>query len=302
VRAIQFDAPGSIDALVLRDVVSEPVEPGEIEVFFLASSINPADVKIRSGAVVPRAGAYPYTLGYDLVGEVVAAGEGVDGFEVGDRVLAMTAVALTGRGSWAETVRVPAASAAKLPDGLEVLPAARLPLAGLTALQAVRRAAVVEGEVVLVAGAAGAVGRAAVDLLLHRGHRVLALVRDAHQLSTLANNGSVDVLTSLPEPGSVDVLLDAAGGDFSAAVKDGGRFVSVVPEALPSSSDLGARQVQRSLVIAQESGADLETVASLAAQGAIALGVGRTFPLQQIHAAHKEYEHNGQRDVVIVRG
>lgn len=300
-RAVQIDAPGPIPALVLREVPEPgPFAPDDVVVSFLASSINPADVKIRTGAVVPRVGTRPHVLGYDLVGDVVAVGADVNGFAIGDRVMAMSTVALTGRGTWADLVALPAASLAHVPAGADVAALARLPLAGLTALQVVRKADVRPGETVLVTGAIGAIGRHVVALLAHAGVLAHGLVRHPEQAALLLLQPGVTVGAEAEER-SVDVVIDTAGGDFSAALRDGGRYVSVVPDRLPSRDELAARRVTRSLIMTRESGEDLATLASLVEASVLALPSPRVFPLADIHAAHEEYEHHGHRDIVLVR-
>jgi len=300
-RAVQIDGPGPISALVLRNVPDPgPLGPGTVLVSFFASSINPADVKIRAGKVVPRVGTYPYVLGYDLVGDIVAVGDGVDGFAEGDRVMAMSTVALTGQGTWADAVALPATSVARVPPGVDPVAVARLPLAGLTALQAVRRAHVRPGETVLVAGAAGAVGRYAMALLVHAGMRVHGLVRDAEQGVLLSNDPAVTISTEVV-PDSVDVVVDAAGGNFSAALRDGGRYISVVPDRVPARDDLAVRSIDRAVILTRESGGDLAELASLVEAGVLELPSPRVFALSQIRTAHEEYEHHGQRDIVLVR-
>jgi NADPH:quinone reductase-like Zn-dependent oxidoreductase len=300
-RAVQIDGPGPISVLVLRWVPDPgPLGPGDVLISFLGSSINPADVKIRTGYVVPHVGSYPYVLGYDLVGEVVAVGANVDRFAEGDRVMAMSTVALTGRGTWAELVALPAASVARVPAGADVGAIARLPLVGLTALQLVRKADVRPGETVLVAGAVGSIGRHAVALLAHAGVPVHGLVRHPEQAALLLLQPGVTVGAEVEER-SVDVVVDAAGGDFSAALRDGGRYVSAVPDRLPSREELAARSIDRSVIVTRESGGDLVTLASLVEAGVLALPSPHVFPLTDIHAAHEEYEHHDQRDIALVR-
>ncbi|WP_345527482.1 NADP-dependent oxidoreductase [Nocardioides endophyticus] len=297
--AVQIDSPGPISALRVRSIVAPIPGTDEVAIDLIASSLNPADIKIRTGAVVPATGNYPYTLGYDLVGTVVATGLDIADLDLGDRVLAMSAVALTGRGAWAERVCLPRAAVARLSDDLEASMLARLPLIGLTAYQAVRRADPAADESVLVAGAAGSVGRLVVQLLLHRGARVHALVRTPDQVGLLPEDALLTHHVGQAPTGIADVVIDAAGGDFATALVEKGRYVGLVPDQLPSRDALAARGVRRDVVITQESGADLANLVDLVRRGVLTLPRSRCFPLNEIHAAHKEYEQDGQRNVVL---
>lgn len=299
--AVQIDSPGPISALRLRQVAPPVLAPDEVMIDFIASSLNPADTKIRTGAVVPATGTYPYTLGYDLVGTVAETGIGVADLNRGDLILAMSAVALTGRGTWAERVCLPRGSVARLPESLEPTALARLPLVGLTAYQAVRRADPAADASVLVTGAAGSVGRLVVQLLLHRGVRVHGLVRMPDQVQLLPDDGLLTAHVGLAPPGIADVVIDAAGRDFATALVEQGHYVGLVPGRLPSRDALAARGARRDLVITQESGADLDDLVDLVRRGILTLPRPRCFPLNEIHEAHKEYEQDGQRQVVLVR-
>jgi NADPH:quinone reductase-like Zn-dependent oxidoreductase len=301
VRVIEIDHPGGIEVLQLRERPAPTPAPGEVAIQFVASSINPADVKIRSGAVTPRVGAFPHVLGYDLVGKILASGAGAGAHPMGALVLAMSAMAVTGRGAWADVVCLRETSVALLPEALEPLRAARLPLVGLTALQAVERLDVDKGDEVLVVGALGSVGRVAVELLRHRGAIVQSIVRTPAQVEEALHLGGGRAHVGVAPSHSVAAVLDAAGGDFSEALADDGIYVSVVPDRVPDRDALTARGITRTIVLAEESGDMLTDLAKLAASGKLTLPLGSVHPFEDISSAHKEYEQHGQQHVVIAR-
>ncbi|HVW42766.1 MAG TPA: NADP-dependent oxidoreductase [Amycolatopsis sp.] len=291
--AVQFDQPGPVDSLRVREVPEPAPAPGEVLIEFEASAINPADVKIRSGAIAPRAGTAPYTLGYDLVGTVA---RGAGQFRAGTRVIAMSAMASTGRGCWSELVCLPETSIARAPAGIDAAVAAQLPLAGLTALQAVQALGPRPGAHVLVTGAAGAVGRLAVQLLRHHGVVVHGLVRQADQVAGLPAGAVSEPHVGCVPPDTVDGIIDAAGGDFASALRPGGHYVTVVPGQLPSlSGRTGAT------VLTRESGPMLDTLARLLERGDLAIPESLSFALTDIHRAHHEYERAPRRRVTILR-
>ncbi|WP_174292228.1 NADP-dependent oxidoreductase, partial [Sphingomonas bacterium] len=172
-KAILFDDYGP--ASVLRyDDVPEPVPgDGKALVRVAATSVNPIDVKIRSGAVRDRMPVeLPYIPGVDVAGEVVAIGAGVTALKVGDRVMGMAS------GTYAQLCVVQADTVALVPEGLELQDAATLPLVTVTGDQLVRESAKAQaGQRILVTGALGAVGRSAVFAAKSLGCQVVAGVR-----------------------------------------------------------------------------------------------------------------------------
>jgi NADPH:quinone reductase-like Zn-dependent oxidoreductase len=170
-RAVQIDRHGGIDVLTLREVPTPVPAAGEVLVRTIASSLNPVDWKTR---VWDRGPAFPMTLGWDLSG--VVAHSTVPRFAPGDRVIAMSGQIATGLGTWADLVAVPARILTAAPRRLPLVEAAALPLAGLTASQALERVKPGPGERILLTGAVGGVGSLAIQLARRSGARVDALV------------------------------------------------------------------------------------------------------------------------------
>ncbi|MBB4134103.1 alcohol dehydrogenase catalytic domain-containing protein [Gordonia humi] len=286
--AVQFDEPGGLDVLRVREIARPVPGADEVIVAFEASVINPADVKIRSGQIPVRGGSLPVTLGYDLVGRIAAVGVDVTGLEVGTRVAAMSALAITGVGAWSEYVRLSAASVAPAPGEPEPAVLAQLPLAGLTAWQGIDALKLQAGDEVLVTGAAGAVGKLAVQVLLGRGHPVRALIRDTTQVGQVP--AGVQVETDTPDAGSVDAILDTAGIDASTALRSGGRHITVVP---------GSAAEAAKLIITRESGEMLADLLDMVARGELRLDPTVRFGLRDVRAAH---ERLTQERLAKIRG
>ncbi len=167
-KAVVLTAYGDVDKLELRDLPNPRAGSDAIVVRMAGASINPVDLKMRSGAAKQRFPVeFPGILGRDVSGEVVEVGRGVTAFAVGDRVLGFV-----NGGAYAELVAAHAEAWAKIPSGLDVAEAGALPLILLTGAQLIEQAVKPpEGSVLLVTGATGSVGRAAVYAAKKRGRR-----------------------------------------------------------------------------------------------------------------------------------
>lgn len=285
-RAVQIDRFGGPEVLRLRAVPDPQPGPGQVLVRFAASTINPVDRKVRSGAERPAHLPLPLTLGWDLAGQVVAVGAaGAGRFHVGQDVVAMSAMAATGRGTWAELVALPEDLLASAPRSVSLIDAAGLPLAGLAAAQAVDALDPDPEQVVVVNGATGAVGGIAVQLLTLRGVTVHALVRDPSRAEEAANLGAAAVYSGEVPDFAADGLLDTAGIAHPAAVRAGGRYVSVVPGSLPSENL--AADVETSMSYVNEDGQRLAGLVGLVDAGHLRLRTATAYPLADVAAAHR---------------
>ncbi|HEX6312546.1 MAG TPA: zinc-binding dehydrogenase [Acidimicrobiia bacterium] len=194
-------APGRPGNVELREV-AEP-EPGAHEalVAVRAVSLNRGEVRTLSTA------ADGWRPGWDVAGEVVTAAADGTGPAAGER-----AVGLVFGGGWAERVAVNTSVLVPIPDALSFPAAATLPVAGLTAHTALGIGGVIDGRRVLVTGAAGGVGRFAVQLAAHGGAKVTAVVGSRERGEGLAELGATDVVVGMPTDGGFDLVLDAVGG------------------------------------------------------------------------------------------
>jgi len=275
---------------------------GEVLVRVHAASLNPLDWMLRSGAVrdfMPI--EFPYVLGVDLAGVVQELGEGVTGFEPGDRVMAMTSR------TYAELCAVKAADLVQIPDGLEMTTAATLPLVNLTGDQLVRLGAKVEpGQTVLVTGALGSVGRSAVFAASEIGAKVIAGVRGnkldtAWQLPGVSEAMAIDDEAAIDQLGPVDCVADTIGGPIAskllAKVKPGGTYGSVRPILQDAAQ---YPDVHRNPIFARSDAATTLRYAEAARDGRLAIPVDRTMPLASAAEAHAAAEKGGVAKIVLV--
>lgn len=292
-RAIVQRSFGGPEVLELAEL-PEP-EPGATEVLVRvrAAGVNPVDWKTRAGRGPLR--KLPLTVGWDVAGEVAAVGRGVTRFAVGDRVFGMPRFPHQAA-AYAEYVTARSRQLAPIPARLSDVEAAALPLAALTAWQAlVDTADVGAGDRVLIHAAAGGVGHLAAQIAKARGAYVIGTARAARHgfLADLGVDEAIDY-TAQDAGATVrdaDVVLDLVGGETGLrslpALRDGGLLI-----AIPSSSDLeplrvaagGRVRVTGMLVEPDRTG--IEAIAALVEQGALRVEVARTFPLAEAAAAH----------------
>lgn len=300
-KAVRIHQYGGPEVLKYDDGVTDPkVGADTVLVRVVATSVNPIDWKIRSGA---RQKDFPLELpailGRDVSGTVLAVGDDVRHVEVGDHVIALA------DGTYAEQVAVPSALVTHLPDGVDPIDAAALPLAVLTGDQLVRVATrAVAGQRILVSGALGSVGRAAVHSAMKLGAKVIAGVR-ARQLAQAQSLGAfstvaIDDEDALAALDQVDGVADTVGGETAARllrkVRAGGRFgyASVLPEEAARDQSV---EVDR--VFARPDASKLREFADDVRDGRFVLPISRRMPLAKAAEAHELLEKGGGGKVVL---
>jgi NADPH2:quinone reductase len=235
-RAVRCHAYGEPETLVVEDVPAPTPGRDEVLIQVVAASVNYPDVLLVRNEYqmsVPP----PFTPGSEFAGTVVAVGGDVSDLGVGERVCGTMLV-----GAFAERVAAPAAMLLRVPPGVELSAAATVPVAYATAYDALRDVGqVVPGETVLVLGAAGGVGSAAVELAKRLGARVVAAASSDAKLAACRALGADEVVNYAGEdlkqrlkalvPQGIDVVIDPVGGRYSEpalrAMAVGGRFVVV---------------------------------------------------------------------------
>lgn len=304
-RAAIYDNYGGADVLDVREVADPPVGPDTVLVRTRATSVNPVDWKIREGYLQ---GAYPHHLpvipGWDVAGVVEAVGPAVrTGLQVGDEVYGYVRRDDVAFGTTAELVPAPERTVTRRPASLSFEEAAALPLAGLTAYQALTEALGVEnGDRVLVHAGAGGVGHLAVQIAAALGAEVVATASERNHdfLRELGASEVVDyrrgpVGEQLEMP--VDAVLDLVGGDALAdapnQVKDTSRVASIVDAQ--TVLGMGGRYV-----FVRPERAHLDALAALADEGRLRVEVAATYPLDRVADAHRASEEGHTRGKIVV--
>ncbi|MFG3250353.1 NADP-dependent oxidoreductase [Streptomyces sp. NPDC048187] len=290
-RAVVVEQWGGPEELVEREV--ERPEPGlsEVLVRVHAAGVNPVDWKTRASGALIGWDAVP-AVGWDVSGTVEAVGPGVGLFRPGDEVFGMPRFPRQA-GAYAEYVVAPARHLARKPAGLTHTEAAALPLAGLTAWQAlVDTADVRPGERVLVHAAAGGVGHLAVQIAKARGAYVIGTAGAAkHALvRELGADEVIDYRSVRFEDAvsDVDVVLDGIGGATAErsvrVLRDGGRLVTLPgPDDVPAAPD----GVRATWMLVEPDHHGLREVAALVERGAVRPVVETVLPLAEAAKAHE---------------
>ena len=296
-RAVRQHELGGPEVLLVEEVERPEPGPTEVLVRVAAAGVNPVDWKVRArGGLL---GEPPFTVGWDVAGVVEELGFGVTRFEAGDRVFGMPRFPREAA-AYAEYVASPSRQLAEIPDGLGDVEAAALPLAGLTAWQAlVETADVGPASRVLILGAAGGVGHLAVQIAKARGAHVIGTARaPKHEfLRGLGVDEAVDYTTEAVEDRvrDVDVVLDLVGGETGEralpTLRDGGLFVAVPSGAgVEPLRAAAAGRVRVTGILVEPDRLGLEELARLVSRGALRPHVAATFPLADAGRAHEAGE------------
>jgi alcohol dehydrogenase len=311
INAVAFRRYGPADVLEPVTLPLPPLAPGALRVRVAAAGVNPADAALRAGRFrfvmrLPR----PAVPGADVAGVVEAVGAGVDGVAPGDAVVAMLPIR-TGR-AYAEVVDVAAEHAAPAPRTVALADAAGLPLAGLTALQALRdRAQVRPRTELLVHGAGGGVGTLAVQIGRALGARVTAAVApEGAALAAELGAAAVVERTEAALAGlgpRFDAVLDCTATlPFRRArrlLAPGGVAVLVVPFAAALAPDLlaplrGGRRARSVLV--HPSGPDLRALTAWVDAGVVRPVTAARLPLSEAAEAHRRIETRRTRGKLVL--
>ena len=299
-RAMIYRAYGGPEQLEMTDLPRPSPGPGQVLVQALASSVNPVDWKIASGKlrfIMPI--KLPAVPGFDVAGTIAELGADVKGYAVGDLVHARIATN-SGTGACAEFAVVGADVLNRVPARMAPAEAAALPLAGLTALQALRDHAGLPLEAarerVLVVGASGGVGHFAVQIARAAGATVVGVcsARNAELVASLGAHEVIDYTKPDPYRGLApfDIVLDCVGGSpfsWTRLLNRGGRFASIMPGPgvfIRSVLNPVTRRKVRAMLL-KSNATDLSILDQLVEAGKLRVVIDSRYPLTDLRAAWK---------------
>jgi NADPH:quinone reductase-like Zn-dependent oxidoreductase len=296
-QAVVMHETGGPDVLHLEE--AEPPEPGEGEVLIRvrAASVNPMDWKYRRG-LVDR--PLPAVLGHDVSGTVEVSR--AQGFREGDEVFGMAA-----SGGYAELATASAAVIAKKPAGVSHEQAAAIPVAGLTAWQALfDRGRLERGQTALIAGAAGGVGHFAVQLATLAGAGVIGTGSSRNREFVLGLGADEYVDYTEQDVGEavsgVDIAFDTVGGETTQSlvptVREGGILVTIANA--PPEEAARARGARAELLVMSPSSSQLARIGDLVAAGDLHVEIADAIPLSEIRRGHEQSESGHTRGKIVL--
>jgi NADPH:quinone reductase-like Zn-dependent oxidoreductase len=296
-KAVRFSRFGGPEVLEIVDLPDPHPGPGQVRIAVRAAGVNPSDWKKRKGLMD---GELPQTLGHEAAGVVDELGEGVTDVAAGDRVFGFSAEGA------AQAELAVLSSYAPIPPSLGFPGAAALPAAVETATRALDALGAGAGTTLLVNGASGSVGSAAVQLAVVRGARVIGTARPANHdyLRSLGaepvayGEGLAGRVRALA-PGGVDVALDVAGSGVLPELIE----LAGGPEHVVTIADFGGAQEHGVAFSRGDAGRAVHALAGigeLIEAGRFSLPVAQTFPLAGIAAAHRVSEDGHVRGKLVL--
>ncbi|MCG9684983.1 NADP-dependent oxidoreductase [Vibrio sp. Isolate23] len=301
---------GNPEVLTIQtNAVPEP-QQGEVLIKVAFAGVNPIDVKTRAGlgwAASQNKDNLPWVPGYDVSGEVVGCGEQAERFTAGDKVAGFIGFPLRG-GGYSQYVCVPETELSLVPDSITLEAAAVLPLAGQTAVQALDKASVQEGQRVLILAGAGGVGHIAIQVAVAAKAEVFTTCSEANldYMATLgahAVNYRFSPVSERVE--EADVLIDLVGGDAALdalkCLKDGAKVVTVptiTAELICEKAKLLGFEATGMLV--DPNPEQLDALIYMVSVGLLKTEVQHIYPMDQVMDAHKQIETGHTRGKILL--
>jgi NADPH2:quinone reductase len=315
-RAVRYHEHGGPEVLQVEDVPRPEPGHGELLVGVEAAGVNPVDTYFREGAY-PLPGL-PWTPASDVAGTVEAVGDGVSGFDPGDRVFA-TGLGREHQGTCAEYVTVPEGLAASLPDACSFEEGAAVALVGVTAWQAlVHHGGVEPGERVLIHSGSGGVGHVAVQLAAAAGARVTTTAAPAYHdhLNQLGAEAVLDydredLADAVAAEGAPQLVLDTMADRYfeldGEVAARGATIVGIGNEAATAPVPMGPGKFKdlrfqtMSMFNAADTGAVLDRLATLMTAGDVVPEVARTYDLDATADAQRDVLEESFLGKLVVR-
>ena len=307
-RAVVINEYGGTEKLAEAKVSLPELGADQVLVKVAATSINPIDWKLREGYLKQMfPWSFPIILGWDVAGEIVEVGQKVKDYHVGDRIFARPET--TRFGTYADYTIVDSNLLAPVPESIAFTEAAAVPLAGLTALQALfDHGSLKAGEKVLIHAGAGGVGTYAIQLAKNAGAYVIttASPRNHELVKKLGADEVIDYHTTDFEEvlTDIDLVFDTMGGEIQkksfSVLKEHGRLISVL--SIEDETLAATKQIEAKAIWLRTNGEQLSELAKLMADGKLVSVIGETFPLtrQGVYDAHALSEtHHAVGKIVL---
>ena len=309
-KAAQIRQYGDASVVFINPEAPKPgIKEGQVLVEVHAASFNPVDSAVRSGymqQMVPL--QFPVTLGTDLAGVIAEVGPGVTHLQPADKVHGIASLLNGGSGTFAEYSAAMAGRLARMPQSLSFIEAAALPLAGVSALQALDESLKLQaGQKILIHGGAGGIGSIAIQLAKYRGAYVATTVR-GEAVDFVRGLGADEVLDFQTEAFEArlkgfDAVLDTVGGDTFrrsfAVLKKGGTIVSLLEQ--PNTGLAAQQGVTAVLQRTEVNTARLDRLSELVRGGILKVHVQRVFPLDQVREAFAVCEQGRRQGKVVLQ-
>jgi NADPH:quinone reductase-like Zn-dependent oxidoreductase len=296
-QAVVIHETGGPEVLQLEQVDRPEPGDGEVLIKIHAASVNPIDWKYRRG-LAPK--QLPAVLGHDVSGTIELSR--AEGFAEGEDVFGSIA-----SGGYAEFATAPAAAIAKKPSGVSHEQAAAIPVSGLTAWQALfDRGELEQGQMALIAGAAGGVGHFAVQFAARAGARTIG-TGSSHNRDFVLGLGADDYVDYTQQDvaqavSDVNVAFDTVGGETTEAllptVRQGGVLVTIANA--PPEQAAAQRGVRAELLVMSPNPGQLARTAELVAAGEVHVEIAATLALQEVQRAHEMSESGHTRGKIIL--
>lgn len=292
---------------IAANVAKPAAGGGQILIEVHAAGLNPADSALHLGYFQKMAPLkLPATLGFDLAGVVLETGPGVEGFKAGEKVYGQASILTGASGAFAEYAAARAEQLARLPASLGFTEAAALPLAGVSALQALQEHIKLKaGDRILVHGGGGGIGAIAIQLAKRLGAHVAAT---SSEVSYVKGLGADEVIEFEKQSfqnllKDYDAVLDTVGGETYknsfAVLRKGGVLVSMLEQP---NAELSAKFGVTSIAqFTQVNTEKLDRLSRFVADGTIKARVGRIFPLEQAREAFLAREAGKVRGKVVLQ-
>lgn len=310
-KAMVMEKAGGVENLLMKEIAQPEINVDEVLVKVAAISINPADTKVKyvEGVLTELFGPErPIILGWDIAGSVVAVGQDVTQFKLGDKVFGM--VNFPGHGkAYAEFVAAPQGHLAKMPENVSFQEAAATTLAALTALQALQ-GNVNKGDKVLIHAGSGGVGHFAVQIAKHLGAYVISTSSEKNRdfILSLGADKHIDYHSQAFEEvlTDIDFVFDTVGPEIAEkslkVLKKGGQLISISMMAIPENLQRLADSLEVSIknILVKSNGDDMNKLKFMLEDGSIKPYVSQSFDFAHLGDAHTAVERGRTVGKVIV--